>query len=201
MKPEIIRDEIVLRERPQICASAVAESVKYFVHKGKDGKRWLVGDVPNAAEYVYQEGGPNSQGFGGREIVFPLVEGGELRLKGPWSLGANELFEATGVDVRGTTPAWYAICMDRTYRPNPKANWMQDTVLIGVLFEDDRAYSYNERQALGMGHPQNIAQAFADRLGHSVYMKWDTKSCGSMGPVNPTDPVTGKQGPYVAPPK
>ena len=201
MKPEIIKDEIVLRERPQICASAEAESVKYFVHKGKDGKRWLVGDVRDAGNYVYQEGGPGSQGFGGREITFPLVEGGELKLKGPWSLGAKELLQQTGVDVQGTIPARYIICLDRGSRPNYKANWVSDTVFTGILFEDDRDYSHKERMALGMEHPGDMAQRFADALGHSVQLHWDNKGGGCTSPVNPTDPATGKQGPYVAPPK
>lgn len=200
MKPEIIKDQIILRERGQISASADVESVKYFVHKGKGNVRWLVGDVANAADYVYKEGGPGSQGFAGREITFPLVEGGELKLTGPWKEGPQELFEATGVDVRGTTPARYIICLNRGSRPNPKANWVSDTVFTGILFEDDRAYSYKERQALGMEHPETMARRFADQLGHSVQMHWDTKSCGSTGPVNPTDPATGKQGLYVAPP-
>lgn len=199
--PNIIKEEIVLCERPQICGSSMAESVKYFVHKGKSGKRYLVGDVPEAADYVYMEGGPNSNGFGGREITFPLVEGGELVLKGPWKISSSELFEATGVDVRGTMPASYVIAITRENRKSPVAPWISNMVMVGVLFEDDRAYSPRERRALGMEQPHTIARRFADELGHSVQIHYETISGGSTGPVNPTDPATGKEGRYVSPPK
>jgi hypothetical protein len=198
--PNVIKDQIVLRERPQICASAEAESVKYHVHKGKDGKRWLVGDVKDAADYVYLEGGPNSKGFGGREITFPLVEGGELVLKGPWKLAPDDLFKATGVDVRGTIPARYIISLSRRNQPNPRTSWISDMVMVGVLFEDDQPYSYRDRMELGQEHPEDMARRFADELGHSVQLHWDSKGGGCTKPVNPTNPATGKEGPYVAPP-
>lgn len=195
--PEIIKDQIVLREQPQISASAEAESAKYRVYTGKSGKRYLVGDVKEAADYVYVEGGPNSKGFGGREITFPLVDGGELKLKGPWKIGSDVLFEETGVDVRGTIPARYVIAMDRRW----EGQYGGTLIMSRVLFEDDRAYSCRERRELGLEHPETMARRFADELGHSVQLNWRSKGGGCTKPVNPTDPATGKEGHYVAPPK
>lgn len=187
--PNIIKDQVIVREALQICASAEAESVKYHVYTGKNGVRYLVGDVKEAGDYVYKEGGPGSKGFGGREITFPLVEGGELKLVGPWKIDSTDLFEATGVDVRGTIPAWYVVSIDRKYQGRNHT----ELVMIDVLFEDDKPYSYRDRMELGLEHPETMARRFADELGHSVQLHWSTKSGGCTRPVNPTDPATGNR--------
>ena len=88
------------QRQPMICGSAVAEQNVYWLHVGKNGHRWLVADRPDCGSYVYVEGGPDSDGFGGRTLRFELVTGEVLELKGPWHSNSEALFAATGVDVR-----------------------------------------------------------------------------------------------------
>lgn len=186
---DIIKTEIRTGTGFQICASAEAQAVKYTVHKDKSGKRWLVGDVPNKAEYVYVEGGPNSDGFGGRVITFPLVEGGELPLKGPWHSNSSDLFKATGIDVRGMSYSMCCIGLDRRFEGDC-------TYVTDVIYMEPEPL-------LGPDRPnvRAIAEAFADELGHSVFLDVRTRGGGSNGSVDPVNPATGKRYPYVAPQK
>lgn len=82
-----------------ICGSSEAQERRYKLYVGQ-GLRWLVADQENAADNIYVEGGPGSQGFAGRELTFKLVDGGEIRLKGRWHTNSHSLFQATGIDVR-----------------------------------------------------------------------------------------------------
>ena len=93
-------NDFVVGRQPIICGSAEAESRKYYKYVGKSGKIWLVADQEDAAANIYAEGGPNSDGFGGRTLTFQLVNGSEIKLKGPWHTNAQALFEETGIDVR-----------------------------------------------------------------------------------------------------
>jgi hypothetical protein len=102
-------------------ASAVAESAErqYEVVKGKSGRRWLYSaaakDIPDQASHIYVEGGPGSQGFGGRTISFQLLSGEKLDLVGPWTSNADALFKDTGVDLRNKHLTWGFVAKHRVY--------------------------------------------------------------------------------------
>jgi len=72
----------------QICQTAV----------DKDGGTWVWSDVDHIyCGYPYPTG---SEGFGGVAIPFRLFSGKEIVLFGPWHTSANDLWKATGVDLR-----------------------------------------------------------------------------------------------------
>jgi len=130
---EIIATEFVIRHRPMICGSAEAESRRYLKVEGKSGTTWLVADQPNAADNVYcDQHDPKSDGFGGRTLTFPLVDGGEYSCRGPWHANSNALFADTGMDVRDKCFTFVVIARRRSYKSKPS----YETVLEDVLYQD-----------------------------------------------------------------
>lgn len=187
----------------QFSGSAVAEAREFNLYRGKSGRRWLVAsDVPNKAEYVYVEGGPGSKGFGGRTLRFKIADGETIELTGPWHSNSRDLFADTGVDVRGMTLAFYVIGIrrgktkikcDTAWGPR---EFDRDTI-EDVWYIDEAPMLETER----VNHPKKMARELADKLGHSVMLLCSTMGGNSNGPVNPTDPATGKEGRYMAPPE
>jgi hypothetical protein len=93
---------------------AVSRPLK--VATAANGTRWLYNDdLPNAGAFIYVEGGPNSQGFGGSTIPFKLVDGTTLELKGPWHSNSDALFKSTGIDLRERHVTWGCIGTERDY--------------------------------------------------------------------------------------
>lgn len=86
--------------QPMHSASGEAAQYRYRLATGKDGRRWVYADAPNAADQVWVDGGPRSEGSGGRTLTFELADGGAVALQGPWKTSADGLFTATGVDIR-----------------------------------------------------------------------------------------------------
>jgi hypothetical protein len=163
-----------IERQPTISGQGEAQSRKYHLHEGKSGRRWLVADQEAAAENVYVEGGPNSDGFAGATLTFPLANGGELRLKGPWHGNAQALYEDTGVDVRNTHRTFVVISRDLEHQGNK-------TVMVDVLYQD-------EVPTLGSFHRgDTIARDMARKLGESV-VRFSQSSGGSCtGLVRPDD--------------
>ncbi len=175
----------------------------FHMVKGKSGKRWLYSAVDqDVASFVYVEGGPGSIGFGGREIRFALADGGEVLLTGPWHSNADAMFQDTGVDVRGKMFSFCVIAKrrgritevrDTAFGPR---EFTIDT-LEDVLYQDEApVLGTFERPEI-----KEMAERFADELGHSVYLYKQTHGGSSNGPVDPINPATGKRYPYVAPPE
>ncbi len=161
-----------------ICGSAEAEKHRYHIHVDKSGKRWLVADQPDCASNVYVEGGPNSNGFGGRELSFTLVDGSILKLKGPWHTNADSLFQATGVDVRDKYLTYGVVAEKREYRK--KDGGMRAT-LISILHQD-------AKPVIGkFNRIQQIALGIAKKLNQTVQYYSESAGGSSCGPISPTD--------------
>lgn len=196
-------DRFVIGEYRQISASGEVAARKFHMVKGKSGKRWLYSAVDqDVASFVYVEGGPGSKGFGGRELRFELVEGGEVLLTGPWHSNADAMFHDTGIDVRDKMFSFCVIAKRRgRIKFTRETAWgprefTRDT-LEDVLYRDEApVLATFERPDI-----KEMAEWFADVLGHSVYLYKETRGGSSNGPVDPVNPVTGQRYPYVAPPE
>ncbi len=166
-------NDFVVGRLPMVCGSAEAESRRYYKHVGKSGKVWLVADQPDAAANVYVEGGPNSDGFGGRTLTFPLVDGTELKLKGPWHANSDSLFHDTGIDVRDKHYTFVVISRGR------ESGEHYESVMVDVLYKDDRP-------RLGSFHRGDLlAREWAQKLGTPVFLYSRSSGGSSCGQVKP----------------
>ena len=195
--------QFVIGAYQQISASGEVASRKFHMVKGKSGMRWLYSAVDqDVASFVYVEGKSGSRGFGGRELRFALADGGEVSLTGPWHSNADAMFQDTGVDVRGKMFSFCVIAKrrgrikevrDTAFGPR---EFTRDT-LEGVLHQDEApVLATFERPEI-----KEMAERFADELGHSVYLYKETRGGSSNGPVDPINLATDKRFPYVAPPE
>ena len=166
-------NDFIVQRQPMICGSAEAESRKYHKYVGKSGKVWLVADQPDAAANIYVEGGPNSDGFAGRTLTFPLVDGTEIKLKGPWHANSQLLFQDTGIDVRNRHYTFVVISRDR----KPGKNY--ESIMVDVLYRD-------EEPQLGSFHRGDVlARQWTRELGVPVYCYSQSKGGSSCGQVKP----------------
>lgn len=164
-------NDYVIGRLPMVCGSAEAESRKYHKYLGKNGRTYLVADQPDAGANVYVEGGPNSDGFGGRTLTFPLVEGGEIKLKGPWHTNSDDLFANTGIDVRDRHYTFVVISRDR------KSGKNYESIMVDVLYRDDEP-------RLGSFHRgDELARQWARELGGPVYLYSQSSGGSSCGQV------------------
>lgn len=157
-----------------ISGQGEAQSRKYHLYLGRSGKRWLVADQEAAAENVYVEGGPNSDGFAGATLTFPLVSGSEIKLKGPWHANADSLFADTGIDVRDKHFTFVVIAHDREFDNG-------QTILTNVIHQDSEPIlgSFNRGQIL--------ARSMARMLGHPVVCYSESSGGSSCGFVKPDE--------------
>lgn len=166
-------NDYVIHRQPMICGSFEAESRRYYKHLGKDGRMYLVADQPDAAANIYVEGGPNSDGFGGRTLTFPLVDGGEIKLKGPWHTNSEDLFRNTGVDVRDRHYTFVVVSRRRESGKN------YESICADVLYRDDRPQ-------LGSFHRGDvIAREWARSLNQKVHLYSQSSGGSSSGFVEP----------------
>ena len=169
-----------------ICGSYDAKIRKYKLYIGKSGMRWLVAIQPNAADNVYVEGGPNSNGFAGRTLDFILEDGKIISLKGPWHTNANSLFKDTGVDIRDKHLTFTVIGLDRTYTDRGYR-----TVIKDVIYKD-------EKPTIGEYYRgDKIAMRLAKELNRPVMCYSKSGGGSSCGFVYPDQiDVYGKRGTY-----
>lgn len=166
-------NDYVIHRQPMICGSAEAESRRYHKYLGKNGRTYLVADQPDAAANIYVEGGPNSDGFGGRTLTFPLVEGGEVKLKGPWHTNSGDLLINTGIDVRDKHYTFVVVSRRRETGKN------YESICVDVLYRD-------EAPQLGSFHRGDvIARQWARELGHKVHLYSQSSGGSSSGFVEP----------------
>ena len=159
---------------PTICGSAEAEQRVFNMYVGKSGRRWLVADQENAGENIYVEGGPNSDGFGGRTLEFQLKDGAIISLKGPWHSNCDSLFNDTGVDVRNQYYTFGIISLGKRYTEN----------YLSEIFED--VLFYDESPVLGdFNRIENLAKEFAYKLNRRVYYAQRTRGGGSSQWIDP----------------
>jgi hypothetical protein len=124
-------NDYVVQRQPMRSGQGEAQSRKYHKYIGSNGRIWLVADQENAAANVYVEGSIGSDGFGGATLTFPLVEGGEIELRGPWHSNSNALYEATGVDVRDKTYTFVVVSRER------KSGEHYEMIMADVLYKDE----------------------------------------------------------------
>lgn len=164
------KSEFISDSYSMFSGSEEAESRRYHKVCDKRGRVWLYSDQEDAASNIYVEGGPGSDGFGGREITFPLVDGGEVKLRGPWHTNSGALMTATGVDLRDRHLTLVVVALERV------EIWPK-TVLRGVIYRDDKP-------VLGrFDRGDEIAQRIADELNVSVYCYQQSKGGSTSGLV------------------
>lgn len=158
----------------------IAKPCGYF----PKGRRWLVADQESAAENIYAEGGPGSDGFGGATLTFDLVDGGTLSLKGPWKAGADGLFKATGFDCRATYFSRGIVAFER----ETGKRYTDPDIFRDIIH-------YDEAPVLGtFDRIQDIAQAAANETGRKVWHSSISKGGGHAGWAEPK-PAPGPRGP------
>lgn len=163
-------------DRPyMICGSAEAESKRYNLYKGRSGRRWLVADQLNAADNIYVEGGPGSEGFGGRELSFLLVNGSTLRLRGPWHTNDDALYRDTGVDVRNRHLTIGAIGLRRVGSKELKF-W--DPISVADVIYQDEDWTLGEFDRIKK-YAKEISKNSLKELFYAVV----SQGGGSAGPV------------------
>lgn len=166
-------NDYVIQRQPMVCGSSEAESRRYYRYLGKNGRTYLVADQPDAGANVYVEGGPNSDGFGGRTLTFPLVDGGEVKLKGPWHTNSGDLYQQTGVDVRDKHYTFVVVSRRRESGKN------YESVCVDVLYKD-------AEPQLGSFHRGDlIAREWARKLDQKVHLYSASKGGSSSGFVEP----------------
>jgi len=177
-------DKIVVGGRSgMICASADAESHIYEAHKGKSGKVWLVPkNTVNPAENIYVEGDKGSQGFGGREITFPLNDDGSLKvtLVGPWHSNVEALLEDTGVDIRDRFLTQGVIALKRE-------------CLEGMRYRFTGILHIDIEPTLGtFERVKELAQKIVDERGHSVAFYSESRGGSHCAVIEPITEEKGK---------
>ena len=106
--------------------SGIAEQQMHEYHAWQSPTRpdiyWLwSATVVNSGDYVYTGSTEvHQEGFGGRNMEFPLVGGGSVILKGPWHAGSGGLFTATKgkIDLRDRHHTYGCIAEEREPMPN-----------------------------------------------------------------------------------
>ena len=166
-------NDYVIGRQPMISARGSAESRRYYRYLGKSGRTWLVADQPNAAANIYVEGGPDSRGFGGSTLTFPLVDGSEIKLKGPWHANSDSLFADTGVDVRDRHYTFVVISRRRESGPH------LETICVDVLYKD------NEPQLGSFHRGDELARQWAREINASVHLYSDSEGGSSSQFVKP----------------
>lgn len=166
-------NDFVVQRQPMVCGSAEAEKRRYHKHVGKSGKIWLVADQPNAAANIYVEGGPNSDGFAGRTLTFPLVDGGEVSLRGPWHTNSDGLFADTGVDVRDKHYTYVVISRRR------ESGEHYESIMVDVLYRDD------EPQLGSFHRGDELARQWAREIDAPVFLYSESEGGSSCGQVKP----------------
>ena len=163
--------DYLVKHEQMLCGSYEAEVRKYNKYIDTSGKIWLVADQPNKADNIYVQGGVNSDGFGGRELSFTLVDDTVIKLKGPWHTNSEALYSATGVDVRDTHLTFGCVSRARDYEGNK-------TNMVDVIYID-------EQPTLGLFQRiANIAKNLVNKHKCTLYTYTQSQSGSSCGPVN-----------------
>lgn len=153
-------------------ASADAESGVYKLVTGKGGRRWLYNDEKfNAGANIYVEGRKGSQGFAGRTIRFPLLDGGFVELTGPWASNSVSLFEETGVDLRERHATWGCIGLRREHRN-------ERTAICDIIWFDKEPIEGSFNRV------EELAIELSNSRGEPLYYYSMSHGGSSCGPVN-----------------
>lgn len=167
----VLGGRYAIHDRSMISGISEAESRKFKVVMGNQGRRWLYNDeIPGCGAWVYCEGGPGSKGFGGSTITFQLLEGGELSLKGPWHGNPDSMFRETGIDLRKRHITYGVIGENREYARDA-GGW----AITNVLYFD------TEPQEGDFSRIEQLANEFAMLLGKEVAFYSETHGGSTNG--------------------
>jgi hypothetical protein len=101
----------------------------------KDGKVWLwAANRKNPADHIFVDDPSDklSLGYGGATIKFILEDDSVYTAKGPWHSNAEDLFKATGVDLRDKHLTYICVSVGLEFDPTN-----QLPVFLEVLHLDD----------------------------------------------------------------
>ncbi len=164
---KIIEKEYIIKSMPMTCASSEAESKKYNYVVGKSGCIWLYAVQDNSADNIYVSGGKNSDGFAGRTLTFPLIDGKELKLAGPWHANSHDLFKDTGIDLRDKNLTFVVIGLGRETKKTEKGRL---DIMLDVIYKDkEPTIGYFDRG-------DRLAQEIANKIKRPVF--YYIQSCG-----------------------
>lgn len=170
--PIKMTDRIYLDDLPRVERVKPEEYNLYPVREGL----WLVGDVPNAADFVYywKLNEKSREGYGGSALTFKLTDRrGTLTLAGPWHSNSDSLFIDTGVDVQSKCLTYVVIGESRGHDPK---HYYQ-----GILHQDsDWTLGPFNRGKL-------MAAQMAQELGKTVYCYSHSMGGSSDSPVHPEE--------------
>lgn len=133
----------------------------YKMVMDKSGRRaWFYRDVKFAAGNIYADGGPGSEGMGGRTCRFELEDGTHYDSIGPWMGNANDLFNQTGVDLRNRHASRLILARRVEYPKNEY--FVRPDMLDVVHFEEDFIEGTFDRANI-------LAQEIANKMGEKLH--------------------------------
>lgn len=179
MKTKIEEPILFTIHGPMISSSsdATEEGRRYKLMTGQKGQRWVVALQDCAAENIYADGGPGSQGMAGRTLTFDLEDGTTVDFIGPWKASAANLFADTGYDVRGQLYSQGIVALKRE---NAKKYYAPDKY-FDVIHYDPEPVLKNP-----VDH-RKMAQEYANTHGVNVFFAYKTKGGGSAGCQTPCE--------------
>lgn len=161
--------------QPMVSGRGDAEAKTYKLLHGKSGLRWLIAVLSNEGDYIYVEGGPGSDGFGGATLHFQLENGECISLKGPWKTGPAGLYEDTGYDCRDKCLSFGIVALEKQY-----GHWLKGDLYTQVLFKDVEWTIGNSKRI------ERIADEFTKQLGRKVFYAFVSPGGGCSGVTDPS---------------
>jgi len=141
---------------------------------GKSGGTWVYPvNVENKGEMIHcrRPGDFKSNGYGGSTLKFPLEDGTELELQGPWHSNSESFYEDTGIDIRDTHYTFVIISKNRDYD-------MYRWIMKDIIYID-------EKPTLGkFERGEDMAIEFVKKLGHPVYLYAESSGGSRCGIIN-----------------
>ncbi len=156
-----LESNVFIVNKPYSMFSGAVEAAKFVYRKIVDSKGhvWL---YPSNSKDL------KSQGYGGSTLQFALHDGTVYAAKGPWHANADEMLQATGVDIRNTYRTYGCVAKRRVYKGNVhEYREILHADIEPLIGEFDRL--------------RKIAQEWADKLGHPVVYYSESKGGSSSG--------------------
>lgn len=154
---------------------------KYTKHVTKNGRIWLVPDKENAGDGIHVgfDYNTKSDGYGGRELTFELVDGGYITLHGPWLTTSEPLYRATGIDVRDKHRTKVIVAGWQDYKDNvwnPTFHKQVESLsdVDWVISDFPRKDEYERTQALADAENKPLIFHKKSDGGSSTHWLWPT---------------------------
>jgi hypothetical protein len=134
-------------------------------------------NVPNPADYIHFSNPKNTNGYGGKLLIFRMGEISKMSVQGPWHTNSHHLLGETGIDLREQHHTW-GFVYDRVNDFNrPYAG------IDGLYFNDP-----DGTWVLGrFNRIENMAIKIATELGRSVQYYKLSQNGSASGTKNPGD--------------